>query len=52
MIAGKGIIHSEIPDSFEEYSRGLQLWINLPKKDKMIEPYYLDKSKEDIPFLE
>lgn len=52
MIAGKGIVHSEIPGSFEESSIGLQLWINLPAKDKMIDPYYLDRKKEEIPFVE
>ena len=49
MIAGKGVVHSEIPSSKEEYCIGLQLWINLPKKDKMTDSYYLDKKKEEIP---
>lgn len=52
MIAGKGIVHSEIPGSKTEDSIGLQLWINLPSKDKMIEPYYIDKKKEEIPNVE
>lgn len=45
MIAGKGIMHSEIPGSKDEDSIGFQLWINLPKKDKMIDPYYIDKKE-------
>ena len=31
MTAGKGIVHSEMPGSFEEDSIGFQLWINLDK---------------------
>ena len=46
MVAGKGIVHAEIPGSKDEDSIGLQLWINLPKKDKMNDAYYLDKTKE------
>lgn len=52
MIAGKGIMHAEIPGSKNEDSIGLQLWINLPSKDKMIDPYYIDKKKEEIPNVE
>ena len=51
MIAGKGIVHSEIPGSKTEDSVGLQLWINLPKKEKMKDPYYLDRTKEQIPLI-
>ena len=40
MSAGKGIVHAEIPGSKKEPAIGLQLWINLPKKLKMIEPDY------------
>lgn len=52
MIAGKGIIHSEIPGSKTEDSIGLQLWINLPKKDKLIDPYYINKTNEEVPEVE
>ena len=40
MTAGRGIIHSEMPASFTELSNGFQLWINLEKKNKFIEPSY------------
>ncbi|KAJ6850118.1 pirin-like protein [Iris pallida] len=39
MTAGRGIIHSEMPAG-EGVQKGLQLWINLSSKDKMIEPRY------------
>ncbi|GAV58956.1 Pirin domain-containing protein/Pirin_C domain-containing protein [Cephalotus follicularis] len=47
MTAGRGIIHSEMPAG-EGVQRGLQLWINLSSKDKMIEPRYQEMLKEDI----
>ena len=36
----KGVIHSEMPEQTEGMMRGFQLWLNLPKKRKMIDPYY------------
>ncbi|XP_054805758.1 pirin-like protein [Prosopis cineraria] len=48
MTAGRGIIHSEMPGG-EGTHKGLQLWINLSSKDKMIEPNYQELPKEDIP---
>ncbi|KAF8388503.1 hypothetical protein HHK36_027176 [Tetracentron sinense] len=47
MTAGRGIVHSEMPVE-EGTQRGLQLWINLSSKDKMIEPRYQDLLHEDI----
>ncbi|XP_010241770.1 PREDICTED: pirin-like protein [Nelumbo nucifera] len=47
MTAGRGIIHSEMPVG-EGSQKGLQLWINLSSKDKMIEPRYQELVKEDI----
>ncbi|KAI3880328.1 hypothetical protein MKX03_011061 [Papaver bracteatum] len=47
MTAGRGIIHSEMPAG-EGIQRGLQLWINLASKDKMIEPRYQDIQSKDI----
>ena len=41
MTAGSGIIHQEMPQP-SEHMLGLQLWINLPQKDKMCEPAYWD----------
>ncbi|XP_010524124.1 PREDICTED: pirin-like protein 2 [Tarenaya hassleriana] len=50
MTAGRGIIHSEMPE--EEVNRGLQLWVNLSSKDKMMEPNYQELSGSDIPRAE
>ncbi|KAE8650112.1 pirin-like protein [Cucumis sativus] len=47
MTAGKGIVHSEIPSSIGT-QRGLQLWINLSSKHKMIEPRYQEIHNENI----
>ncbi|HVD96579.1 MAG TPA: pirin family protein [Cytophagaceae bacterium] len=56
MNAGKGIVHSEgPPQSFFEKggtSEIIQLWINLPKSQKMSEPSYQDLKREMIPVLE
>ena len=40
MTAGKGIVHAEMPASFEENSLGFQLWLNLKADSKMVEPKY------------
>ncbi|VYS60870.1 unnamed protein product [Arabidopsis thaliana] len=47
MTAGRGIIHSEMPE--EQVNKGLQLWINLPSSAKMIEPKNLEISSSEIP---
>lgn len=46
--AGKGLEHSEMPDT-EGMSNGIQLWINLAKRLKTIEPGYQQVDKENIP---
>ncbi len=46
--AGKGIIHSEMPAGTEE-SHGFQLWVNLPKMSKYMDPDYIALRSEDIP---
>lgn len=51
MTAGRGIIHSEMPAG-EGPQMGLQLWINLSSKDKMIEPRYQELSSDEIPSAE
>ncbi len=51
MTAGSGILHEEMPQKVDRLF-GLQLWINLPKKDKMTAPRYFDISKEMIKSLE
>lgn len=48
MTAGRGIVHSEMPAA-EGTQKGLQLWINLSSKDKMIEPRYQEMMSKDIP---
>lgn len=51
MTAGNGIIHEEYPQPVEQML-GAQLWINLPKKDKMVEPAYHAITANDIPVIE
>ncbi|ETM32804.1 hypothetical protein L914_19865 [Phytophthora nicotianae] len=48
MTAGRGIMHSEMPKTREPV-HGLQLWVNLPKHRKMIEPRYQDVPRESVP---
>ncbi len=50
MTAGSGIIHQEMPQTHSPL-RGLQVWLNLPKKDKMTHPAYRDIQAKDIPVL-
>jgi hypothetical protein len=49
MTAGKGIIHSEMPEMQDGRLWGYQLWLTLAAKDKMIEPRYQHLNPEDIP---
>jgi redox-sensitive bicupin YhaK (pirin superfamily) len=49
MTAGRGIIHSEMPQQVSGAMRGFQLWINLPAKEKMKPAGYKDIQVEDIP---
>ena len=49
MTAGRGIIHSEIPEMLEGRMSGFQLWVNLPAKYKMVPPKYQDIPAEMIP---
>ena len=49
MTAGRGIVHSEMPEQEHGLMRGFQLWINLPAKDKMGAPKYQEFSAERIP---
>lgn len=41
MTAGRGIVHSEMPKITSGDLWGFQLWINLPKKDKMVKPRWV-----------
>ncbi len=49
MTAGRGIIHSEMPQQSEGRMRGFQLWVNLPAKEKMKAAGYTDLQAADIP---
>ncbi|KAL5533315.1 PRN1 [Sanghuangporus sanghuang] len=51
MCAGKGIIHAEMPVHAlgEPEPRGLQLWVDLPKQYKMVDPSYQELGPEGIP---
>ncbi|HWQ38518.1 MAG TPA: pirin family protein [Burkholderiales bacterium] len=49
MTAGRGIIHSEMPQQERGRMRGFQLWINLPAREKMKAPGYRDLQASDIP---
>ncbi len=49
MTAGRGIVHSEMPEQEEGLMRGFQLWVNLPAHDKMCQPRYQNIEPEDVP---
>ncbi|TCK92805.1 hypothetical protein EDC19_1960 [Natranaerovirga hydrolytica] len=51
MTAGSGIIHQEMPQPSERML-GVQLWLNLPQKDKMTVPEYRDITADKIPLIE
>ena len=52
MTAGRGIIHSEMPQQDRGRMRGFQLWINLPARDKMQPAHYRDIPAGEIPSVE
>jgi len=52
MTAGRGIVHSEMPEQEDGLMWGFQLWINLPARDKMTAPRYQDIAPERIPEVE
>ena len=49
MTAGRGIVHSEMPQQQQGRMRGFQLWINLPAREKMKPAGYRDLQPEEIP---
>lgn len=49
MTAGRGVIHSEIPEQENGVMEGFQLWLNLPAQRKMSEPWYRDFASAAIP---
>ena len=51
MTAGRGLVHSEMPEQQEGRMRGFQLWVNLPAGEKMGEPRYQEFAPERIPVV-
>lgn len=49
MTAGRGIIHSEMPEQEQGLLAGFQLWVNLPAAEKMSEPRYQERAGHEIP---
>lgn len=49
MTAGKGIVHSEMPEQQDGMLQGFQLWINLPRSHKMTAPSYQEHDATHIP---
>jgi redox-sensitive bicupin YhaK (pirin superfamily) len=49
MTAGRGIVHSEMPEQRNGTMEGFQLWLNLPSGNKMAAPWYRDFQAADIP---
>ena len=49
MTAGRGIVHSEMPQQEDGLMWGFQLWVNLPASDKMTDPRYQDIPAADVP---
>src|SRR5690606_32728165 len=52
MTAGRGIVHSEMPEQEDGLMWGFQLWVNLPARDKMSAPRYQDIAAASIPVVE
>lgn len=52
MTAGSGIIHQEMPVECDCRLNGFQLWVNLPKSHKMMDPRYQDIQASEIPVLD
>ncbi|HEY1427034.1 MAG TPA: pirin family protein [Caulobacteraceae bacterium] len=52
MTAGRGIVHSEMPEQESGLMRGFQLWVNLPAKDKMSAPRYQDIAADRTPVVD
>ena len=49
MTAGRGVIHSEMPEQEDGAMEGFQLWLNLPAHSKMCEPWYRDIAADEVP---
>ncbi len=49
MTAGRGIVHSEMPEQQDGLLEGFQLWVNLPAANKMDQPRYQENPASEIP---
>jgi hypothetical protein len=49
MTAGRGVVHSEMPEQQEGRMRGFQLWLNLPARDKLTAPRYQEFGPDRVP---
>ena len=49
MTAGRGIVHSEMPEQEDGLMHGFQLWVNLPGTEKMTQPHYREYPAAEIP---
>jgi redox-sensitive bicupin YhaK (pirin superfamily) len=49
MTAGRGLVHSEMPEQEQGRMRGFQLWLNLPARDKMTAPRYQEFGPDRVP---
>lgn len=49
MTAARGIVHSEMPEQEDGLMSGFQLWVNLPKAEKMKAPAYQEHAEHDVP---
>ena len=52
MTAGRGIVHSEMPEQEDGLMWGFQLWVNLPASDKMSAPRYQDIAPDRVPLVD
>jgi hypothetical protein len=52
MTAGRGVIHSEMPEQENGLMKGFQLWVNLPSHLKMNKPSFKDFTSAQIPFIQ
>lgn len=52
MTAGRGLVHSEMPEQESGRMRGFQLWVNLPARDKMTDPTYQEFAPDRIPVVQ
>ena len=52
MTAGRGIVHSEMPEQEDGLMWGFQLWVNLPAKDKMTAPRYQEFDPAAVPVVD